>query len=418
MKTLYPFQVAGVKEIVQRFTNARGVILADEMGLGKTVQVAHALSSRKMSGKRVLVVAPGSVTYSWAEELENAGVVATVYPEVSTITVVSYSMLAHVGDLEVDVIVLDEAHFVKERKSERTRWVIALAFRNPEAFLILVTGTPITARPADLWPMLYMLDPQRWGPWKHGWLNYARRYCGGKEVYIAARTKILDTRGASNLEELSAELSPWLVRRLKRDVLPDLPVKTRQVVVMSATGGEAAELRHWNEFAPLEDLEKIPELMLARHMTALRKADRACEHVLQTLDSQEFLVVFAVHLDVLRKLNAKLSRKVSTVVVTASMTPQERHEAAQRFQAGECRVFLSTIKVAGTGVTLTRADMMQFAELEWNPSDMNQAEDRIHRIGQRHPVLYQYIVTEGSTDAHVARMLSKKQNVIDTILEE
>lgn len=426
MKKLYPFQEGGVARILGAFDRGRengpkGIFLADEMGLGKTVQVARALSS--LPGNSA-VIAPASLVPTWLEELEDSDVKAARFPKIARCTVGSYGdapkMCCNAKLEHLTTLVVDEAHLVKNHEAVRTQWVHELAKR--ALFRIPVTGTPIFNHPRDLWTNLILVNPGLWGPPDtQGFLKFAARYCDSKKVFRwfgKRRVEQWDHSGAANLLELREKMEPEMLRRTKAAVLPQLPDKVRQVVSLPSTGNERVErklvrfddalFRKWSEpglFAQLAEL---------RHQTAREKIPHVLDYIAEVLEGREKIVVFAYHVDIVEGLRKRLDR-YGVACITEKQTPEQRHAAAKEFQTGSARILLGSLVVASAGFTLTAADLMLFVELSFNPGEMLQAEDRIHRIGQSRSVLIQYAVTERSIDEHVARLLVKKQGVIEEV---
>lgn len=305
---------------------------------------------------------------------------------------------------------------------------------------VFLTGTPVVNRPIELWPLIQSLDPQGLG--KSFW-GYASRYCA------AHRTRFgLDTSGASNLDELQMRLrASVMVRRLKKDVLTELPPKVRQVIEIPADGmqhlvdaeasaysghkakidaltARAEQLRASNPAAYAAAVQELreatsvafEEMARARHDLAVAKIPAVIEHLDSVVEAAGKVVVMCWHHDVVDAIAARYGR--DAVAVTGKVPVEERQAAVERFQTDPtCTVFIGTIKAAGVGLTLTAASTVVFAELWWVPGDISQAEDRCHRIGQRDSVLVQHLVVDGSIDATQAKVIVAKQDVIDRALD-
>lgn len=453
-----PYQKAGVAYALGK----PGVLIADEMGLGKTIQ-AIGIANATPGLSRVLIVCPASLKLNWAREwakwsvsgltvgvvrkagegLPDAGVVIVNYEIVG-------KLRAAIDAVRWDLLIVDEAHYLKNPKAQRTAAILgqkkpgeAVAGAIAAERRVFLTGTPIVNRPIEAWPLIASLDPTGLG--KSFW-GYANRFCAARQGRYG-----WDLSGASNLDELQAELrGRIMVRRLKADVLTELPPKTRQVVVLEADGADAkrAVAREQQAFVAYEqaveslraavELAKaegedgyratveqlrdaasvaFTEVSLARHEVALRKVPTMVEAVLAAADSHP-VVVMAHHKDVVEALRAALeAAEVPAVVVTGDVAVEARQEAVDAFQQGRAQVFIGTIRAAGVGLTLTRSSHVIFAELDWVPGNVSQAEDRCHRIGQRDNVLVQHYVLDGSLDARMARTLIAKQEVIDKALD-
>jgi SWI/SNF-related matrix-associated actin-dependent regulator 1 of chromatin subfamily A len=215
-----------------------------------------------------------------------------------------------------------------------------------------------------------------------------------------------------------------MIRRLKKDVLTELPDKTRQVVEISSQGYEKVLAKEQKRLSGYKDQVKglslgvtdFSEVARIRHETALAKVPAVVKHLKDLLEEQSKVVCFAWHRDVIEKINEAFK---NSVVVTGATPLKKRQEYIDRFQADSncCNLFIGNIMAAGTGITLTASSCVVFAELDWVPGNIAQAEDRCHRVGQSDNVLVQHVVLERSIDAYIAKMLVQKQEVIDTALD-
>lgn len=447
---LFPYQEEGAKFLLRR-TSA---LLADDMGLGKTAQVLVAINSDPEIHS-VLVICPASVKLNWVREAKRwltrefrVAYLSGRTPEPldlsgNVLYVINYDIAAawskELSRHLWDVIVLDESHYLKNTKAQRTKAIlgskIGQEFPLRSKRRIALSGTPIVNRPVEAWPVLAWLDPERWG----NFWAYAKRYCGAYHNGWG-----WDFSGASNLEELNARLRKTIMlRRTKNEVLKDLPSKIRQVLELPANGAssiirrEREEWERWQDeiakakaavelakaeseealaqaFANLQRVVRVAfnEMSKVRHEVALAKAPVAVEHIRDVLESKEKVVVWVHHRDVAEILVDGL-KDYNPVVVLGGVSAEERAEAVRRFQEdSSVRVFVGGITAAAEGITLTAADTAIFVELDWRPGKLLQAEDRIHRIGQTRGVLVQYLVFEGSLDATMAQKLARKMEVI------
>ena len=380
------------------------------------------------------------------------------------VVVVNYDVLHKHEDVlhasEFDVLIVDEAHYLKNQKARRSKMVFGIpaspklrAAGVPDVpgirakRRIFLTGTPIANRPAELFPLISYLDPISWPDF----FRFAVRYCNGHRRQFSSTKSGWDFSGASNLEELQEKLrSTIMIRRLKKDVLTELPPKRRQVIELTPdeSGREAlrAELDAYKSHAEDEiaGLEAEAELALAaddpasyanavarlekgssarfeeisalRLETARAKIPVALEFIREAAEESAKVVVFAHHKEVVRALAKEFGEEA---VILVGDTPMiERQEAVDRFQRDpNVRIFIGSIMAAGVGITLTAAAHVIFFELDWVPGNVSQAEDRCHRIGQKESVLVQHLVLEGSLDAIMAKKIVAKQNVIDRALD-
>jgi SWI/SNF-related matrix-associated actin-dependent regulator 1 of chromatin subfamily A len=454
-----PYQRAGIATALNR----PNVLFGDEMGLGKTIQAIGVINADE-SIKTVLVICPAGLRLNWKREMAKwftrdmpaVIVSSTSWPEGFAVSIINYDILAkhekRLHETNWDCVIVDESHYCKNPKAKRTIAVVGRdKSRNEEALpgiqarrRIMLTGTPIPNRPIEGQPLFHWLAPDEYG---FKFFPYAKRYAAAYQNSYG-----WDFSGASNLDELQRKLrSTIMIRRLKADVLTELPAKRRQVVEIPANGDAKvveAEVRAYTaseeridalrvavELAKAADATSyqnavdqlrdavqaaFTEMAALRHATALAKVPRVVEHILDSLAEEGHkIVVFSWHRDVIAAICEALSQeKIEAVSVTGDTPMQARQNAVDRFQsAPECRVFVGNIQAAGVGITLTAASHVIFAELDWVPGNITQAEDRCHRIGQRNSVLVQHIVLDGSIDARMAKTLIEKQAVLDAALD-
>lgn len=452
------YQRAGIAFGFER----NAVLIGDEMGLGKTIQAIGILNACPEL-KRILVICPASLKLNWRRELERWLVRkrpifvadSKVFPDLADgIVVVNYDVLHKHEDAlrcsDWDALIVDEAHYLKNPKARRTKMVFGQQASKKEKAdgmadvpglgarkRILLTGTPIANKPVELFPLISYLDPATWGNfWK-----FAMRYCGAHSNGFG-----WDFNGSSHLDELQDRLrSSIMVRRLKKDVLTELPPKRRQVIEFPATGDLAKVARAEREaYEGVDDLEAAVELAAAsddpsvyeKAVSDLAKGQRACfeglstlrletarakiplcvEHLKEAVEQSEKVICFAHHKEVVRAIAAEFGTAAVQLVGDTAM--EDRQAAVDRFQKDpSCKLFIGSIMAAGVGITLTAAAHVVFCELDWVPGNVSQAEDRAHRIGQRESVLVQHLVLEGSLDATMARRIIAKQDVIDKALD-
>lgn len=453
-----------------------GTLFGDEMGLGKTIQaigLINCLLTEVVDPKlRILVICPASLKLNWYRELQKWMVVPTplfiadskTCPNLLGVVIINYDILHKHADflheIEWDVVICDEAHYLKAgQKSRRGKMVFGIEPTEKQAKAgvtrvpgirakrkLLLTGTPIANKPAELFPLISYLDPIRWS----NFFKYGIRYCGGTKS-----SGYWDFTGSSNLAELQDILrSTIMVRRLKKDVLKELPPKRRQVIELAAEGEAkrvvAAERAAFEgrddviagleaavEMAKADDedayraavasLDKaragaFGDMASLRRDTAVAKIPQIIAHLREALEESESVVVMCHHHQVSDALMAEFGSMA--VLHRGDMDIHQKDAAVSRFQGAAdrradpgCRLFVGSIQASGVGITLTRAAHMVFAELDWVPGNVSQAEDRIHRIGQDESVLIQHLVLEGSLDAIMAKRIIAKQEVIERALD-
>ena len=412
-----PFQKAGIAYALKR----KNCLIGDEMGLGKTISAIAFLNV--VAPKTVLVICPASLKKNWKLEMEKWLVeprtICIVNSGGDTISgnpnvlIINYDLLKkHKKTLQSitwGVLILDEAHKIKNPKSQRTIACVSLKAHRKLA----LTGTPITNRPIELQPIAGFLDPDTFG----NFFDFARRYAGAYKARFG-----WDFTGASNLDELQRRLrQSIMIRRKKDEVLHDLPAKIRQIIVLpnKSYRNELAK-----EFSMLSDAVaettyddvSFEQMSGVRHEMALAKVDDVVEH-LADMDHQ--VVVMAHHKDVVEGIKAGLEAAGKSVVtLTGDCNQAHRQNSVETFQAKKADFFIGTIGAAGVGITLTAASHVVFAELSWVPGDVSQAEDRCHRIGQQDSVLVQHLVVDGSLDARMAEVLVQKQRVLDRAIDD
>lgn len=470
----------------QRNEKIHGVLIGDDMGLGKTVQVMGLINLLRLM--KVLIICPASLKLVWLRHCQSwlvdkglkiliaDGSTPAWMIRESNIVIINYDVLkAHIkfhkgkvgrskkdrlivddlGSFDCDwqLVVPDECHYMKGG-SKVQRAALTQAIMKRAEFSAALTGTPIVNRPIELWPVVSTIAP---GPFSSMW-EYAKRYCDAQDNGWG-----YDVKGASNLDELQDLLrSTCMIRRLKKDVLTELPPKQRQVIEIVPTdllasravreeqrAAEAAEanmiaLRAAVELAKasedptdyehaverLDGAQRVAftELSRKRHETAVAKIPYVIDHLKELIeDNPEYkVVVFAHHHDVIHAIADAFERKA--VVVDGSVSSKakmvgdiETSDRQQRVDAfmtrPDVQIIVGEFQPLGTGWTLTKSAHVVFAELDWVPGNMTQAEDRCHRIGQHDSVLVQHLVLEGSLDVTMAYTLIAKQKVIDLALD-
>jgi SWI/SNF-related matrix-associated actin-dependent regulator 1 of chromatin subfamily A len=436
-----PYQRAGIAYAMTH----KGTLIADEMGLGKTIQAIGVINASPEI-RRVLIVCPASVKLNWQAEckkwLTRPLTVGMLNGAPADVEIINWDVLGKVPDFAYDLVVFDEAHRAKNPKAARSKHAQRIA-RLAKKVLCL-TGTPIEAKPIELFPILQMVAPAEWDPAGvvkgvcvgagagAGFFRYAKRYCAAHKEQVSRTKSVWMFDGASNTSELQEKLrATCMVRRLKKDVLTELPPKQRrQVIEIEGTCGtfnDDADLdadldeRNYDDFVRRVRSNKIAfeDISRVRHADAVAKIPAVLEHLEESLESSEKVIVFAHHKDVISGLaNGLDALGVGYVTLTGDTTMTDRQEAVNAFQTDPAvRVFIGSLTAAGVGITLTAASHVVFAELDWTPGNMSQCEDRAHRIGQRESVLVQHLVIKGSIDARIAKILTSKQAVLDAVLD-
>lgn len=447
-----PFQKAGIAYAKDKVNT----LIADEMGLGKTIQ-AIGIINLDDSIKKALIICPASLRLNWKRELEKwlvrkytIEIAGHDFPQ-SDIVIINYDILSkhhkEINAITWDIMICDESHYLKNPKAQRTQYVLGKWDKDSAKAIpaidakrkIFLTGTPILNRPIELWPIVKSAGVIR------NWKYYVERYCNAHYDRNG-----WDISGASNLEELQEKLrTTIMVRRLKKDVLTELPPKRRQVIELPANGADSAikaennlmrkiderlaELRAKAEIAKASDSDEdyrnavkalaeaelvaFTEMARVRHETAVAKIPYIIDHLKEMLESIDKVIVFAHHHDVINAIMENFNGMA--VSLTGETSLEERQQAVDSFQNNpDIKLFVGSIKAAGVGITLTAASTVVFAESDWVPGNITQAEDRSHRIGQTNSVLIQHLVLEGSLDAKMAKTIIEKQEIIEKALDK
>ncbi|NXG07727.1 ZRAB3 endonuclease, partial [Sakesphorus luctuosus] len=440
-KKLLPFQEKGIIFALQRSGRC---MIADEMGLGKTIQ-AIAISYYYKNEWPLLIVVPSSLRYPWVDEMEkwipelspddisiiqnktDVGGIST-----SKVTILGYGLLTSDAQALIDtlyrqnfkVVVIDESHYMKSRNATRSKILLPIVQKALRA--VLLTGTPALGRPEELFMQIEALFPRRFGTWS----EYAKKYCNARVRFFGKRAQ-WDCRGASNLEELHRLLSEIMIRRLKSDVLTQLPPKVRQRIPfdlpqaaaksLNATFAEWEKLmRNLNSDAPESHFSQVMNLITHLYKeTAIAKAGAVKDYIKMMLENDKLkFLVFAHHLSMLQACTeAVIESKVRYIRIDGSVPSAERIHLVHQFQKDpETRVAILSIQAAGQGLTFTAATHVVFAELYWDPGHIAQAEDRAHRIGQGSSVNIHFLVARGTMDTLLWAMLNRKAKVTGSTL--
>ncbi|NXD20149.1 ZRAB3 endonuclease, partial [Spelaeornis formosus] len=440
-KKLLPFQEKGIIFALQRSGRC---MIADEMGLGKTIQ-AIAISYYYKNEWPLLIVVPSSLRYPWVDEMEkwipelspddisiiqnktDIGGIST-----SKITILGYGLLTSDAQTLVDtlyrqnfkVVVIDESHYMKSRNATRSKILLPIVQKALRA--VLLTGTPALGRPEELFMQIEALFPGRFGTWN----EYAKKYCDARVRFFGKRRQ-WDCRGASNLEELHELLSEIMIRRLKNEVLTQLPPKVRQRIPFDLPQAAAKNLNaifaEWEKLmrslssdATESHFSQVMSLFTRMYKeTAIAKAGAVKDYIKMMLDNDKLkFLVFAHHLSMLQACTeAVIESKARYIRIDGSVPSAERIHLVKQFQKDpETRVAILSIQAAGQGLTFTAATHVVFAELYWDPGHIKQAEDRAHRIGQCSSVNIHFLIAKGTLDTLMWAMLNRKAKVTGSTL--
>ncbi len=441
---LRPYQEEGFRWLARLSRWGAGACLADDMGLGKTVQTLAVLLDRGGEGP-ALVVAPTSVVANWLDECRRfaptLNVRAYTGPAASRakqleglgpldVVVTTYGLLHNdVGALAAvdwSTAVLDEAQAIKNPATKRAR----AARKIKAGFRLVTTGTPIQNNVVDLYSLFSFLNP--------GMLGSLKRF---RENFALPIERDRDHAARMRLRRL---IAPFVLRRVKADVLDDLPPRTEVTLHVEMSPEEAALYEALRQRA-MEDLEALAvadsdadgqRLQVLAHLTRLRLA--CCNPRLvqpQQGPPSSKLKTFAITLDELRQGRHKVlvfsqfvrHLKLIEEHLAASGIPYQyldgstpakaRAERIAAFQAGEGDAFLISLRAGGTGLNLTAADYVIHMDPWWNPAAEDQASDRAHRIGQTRPVTIYRLVAKGTIEEQIVELHRSKRELADRLLE-
>ncbi len=423
-----PFQKEDAAAI-ERFDGR--CLIASEMGTGKSL-ISLLWGNRNPELRPIVIVCPASLKWNWQREASiHFGLLAEVLSgmkpnpgsiNVSSIYIINYDILGpwipFLKSINPQIVILDEVHFISNQRTRRCKHTRMLCRDVPH--VLALSGTPLTNRPYELWPTLNILQPSQY---PSAWI-FAQAHCDPKMTPWG-----WDFSGASNLNLLHKRLlKTCMIRRLKKDVLSELPAKRRAVVPMEMSNPK--EYRNAvKDFYGWLSAKSVAKANRARNAEALVKvgylkqlaASLKMPSVIDWIDdflaeSDEKLVLFAVHKNVIHQLEERYRHQC--VVIDGDVTGQDRQRAVDAFQkSSKVRLFIGNIKAAGVGITLTAASTVAFIELGWTPGEHVQAEDRLHRISQLNSVMCYYLLAKDSCEEKICGLIQAKMAVLDKVLD-
>lgn len=431
-KGLYPFQKAGVASMMwlYRGMGRKHILLADEQGLGKSPQ--SLCFANLIGAKKLLVICPASLRLNWLREIKtwhklSPGAEALLTggqklnPDASVVT--SYNLAGGLKKYEPDLVIVDEAHAIKNPGTARTKLVLGNGRSWPgfvsKAPTVFLTGTPIpNGRPNEIWPILYRCVPEAIENLKY-W-DFVRKYCDYFEDPDYG--PIIKGAKAERVEELYARLRGYgfMIRRLKKNVLKDLPPIRYKLVVFPANGETRKVLQRESRFDAAEIIARgapvgsaLPEI---RREMGIASVPQAVEYITDLLDGgARKVIAFGHHLEVMGELDRRLKR-FRPVIITGSTPQKARQAAVDAFQTDPgVRVFCGN-EAAEEGITLTAGADVVLVEPEWVPGKNEQRPCRAHRIGQKDRVIVHILVVEGSLSAKILGAAEDKMKDIEQIL--
>lgn len=426
-----------------------GGILADDMGLGKSLQIiAFLLSEKELCEKNnislhpALIVCPTSLIYNWEHEFFRFAPCLKVVSIVGNtqerevirakaadfdVLITSYDLLRRDGilykEMEFSTMVIDEAQYIKNHTTQSAKAVKAIQ----ASFRLALTGTPIENHLSELWSIFDFLMP--------GFLYSYTRFRTEFEIPIVKQGD------SYALERLHQMIGPFLMRRLKKDVLNDLPEKLEEVIYSKMDGMqdylyqaavmelkkqlvmETEESFHQKRISILSQLMRLrqiccdPSLCFEGYEDGSAKLNTCMELILRAVQSGHKILLFSQFTSMLEKIqNCLKEESISYYLLTGATSKEERMELVDRFQQDETSVFLISLKAGGTGLNLTAADIVIHYDPWWNMAAQNQATDRTHRIGQHKMVTVYRLITKNTIEDNILKLQESKQYLADQVL--
>jgi SWI/SNF-related matrix-associated actin-dependent regulator 1 of chromatin subfamily A len=397
----------------------------------------------------VLIVPPATLKINWEREIKMVYPMAEVYmPEgaagwddeaagFASWIIINYDSLKKyddiLHDIEWAVQIYDEAHYLKNTQSKRSKIVLGHIPRGKDAEddadddvhiglvnncerVMLLTGTPITSKPRDLFPLLKAIKH----PLGRNLNDFTTEYCGAKMKKVGRGRMRRDTSGASNLMKLHQRTKHAILRRVKEECL-DLPPKMRVDVPVDIDKREYNRL--WEAY--VNEMSRKGEMPRAAHLVrmgklkqaaALGKVDATIELASLLIEAEQKVIIFTCFQAVVDKLIGFFGE--GAVKVTGKDKGIKRQEAVDGFQNDpDIEVFVGNIKAASVGLTLTAGTHVIFNDFSWVPSDHLQGEDRAMRIGQKNAVTCHYMIARGTIDERLAEIIAKKLVIISKAIE-
>jgi len=423
---LYPFQIETVQRTLSFMAKnkSHACYCANEMGLGKSI--TSLVTANTLGSKRILIICPAVMRLVWKSEIyvwcepdssvqviETAADVFGVY--CARYTVISYSLLINKQVLkelcsyDYDLLILDEAHAIKSKRSKRSRAVIADIWPKC-ACRLLLSGTPMTNSSVDLWIPFHNIMPEKFPTFA----AFTERYS-----FMRITQWGVDFYGLKNAEELSKIIREgFYIRYRKQDVLPELPPKVWQKIPLPAeysvkvSAAQAEKL--YRESQSILDMMfnnkgivVPPSLAEHRKLQGEMKVPAVVDFCKELLEQEIPIVVFGYHKSVMSSLKEAL-KEFNPVCITGETPSAERMQAINDFQEGKTNCFLGNIVASGVGCTLTRSTTVIFAEMSWSAAENDQAACRCHRIGTKGQVNIHWFVVQSSIDETILEAVIRK----------
>jgi SWI/SNF-related matrix-associated actin-dependent regulator 1 of chromatin subfamily A len=405
---LYPHQ----EQAKQFLLAQKRAILADQPRVGKTLPTTAAA----LENLPALIVCPAIAKTVWEAAFNKLA------PDVSVrvisgrndamkttsdkVVIVNYDLLQYFNNAGFQTLVLDECHRIKNPKAARTKAAMLLMKQIPQVYAL--SGTPMSNRPAEMWPVLHGL-----GIYRGGWFDFVYRYAKAWNPPWGG----LDVSGASNIPELKALMKPYVLRRKKEDIFmnyqePQVSLITFDLAVDKREQEFDADALMANPNALLA-FEGLSEVMKE---AGIRKAPLAADFIDDLLHAGEPVVVFAHHKEVVNILEDEL-RTHKPVKVVGDTPKAQRQKNIEAFQSGKTKCFIGNIASCSEGIDLSVADTIVFVEPTWQTSALEQASSRVENITKNgtKPLIY-LLTVRASLDHNILKRVIEKQNIINQII--
>ena len=435
---LLNFQKEGLDFLLKSTGNA---LLADDMGLGKTVQTLAYIASEKQS-LPVLVVAPLVTLKNWQREIvrfmkkrsKNGRIIEDDVPTTTLIRtgkneplgnfdfyIINYELLKKrlddISRLKIRTLICDEVQHLRSKTTQKYTAVKKIAGSDTVNYRIGLSGTPIYNHGSEIWPIVDILKPGFLGSFK----EFCEYFCYMNEK---GRAIVLENKRESLRHELQKHI---MLRRKKSDVLKELKDKVRHKEYVDADvdyyKNELNKIWHKleqeqqnaeTEFAKSASYQRA--IQSERQAAGIAKLHHVVDFVKNTMEIEESVVVFCHHKLIHTLLHDKLG-EFKPASIIGGQTDKVRQDNIDNFQEGKTKLMIAGLRAGNVGINLTTAKYVIFAELDWSPAIHRQAEDRLHRIGQKNTVFAYYLIGNGTLDDHVGDILVDKEYEIDTIMD-
>jgi SWI/SNF-related matrix-associated actin-dependent regulator 1 of chromatin subfamily A len=436
------------EEAITKLLQHDKFLLLDTPGLGKTA--SSIIAALESNVKKILVICPASLKLNWKKEIsiyddsDNVSIIQREWKP-NKWTIINYDILDKFNTIEkpkkgkkpkfkfqeydevainnqilnekFDLIICDEAHYLKSSSSNRTKHVKKIVKSIKKRWFL--TGTPITNKPVDLFSLLSMVEH----PLSTNYNSFLYSYCNAKTMMIKGR-RIIKADGASNLEELNRRIKPVSIRRRKEDVL-DLPDKIISPVYIELDDDEKIDYDSSVErYIQMREeqgknvsyAKKLVELSVLRRWVAEKKLKHTKELINKSLESDKKVIVFTDYTSVVNSL--KEEYKDICVVINGETSQKDRQKAVEDFQNNpNVRLFIGNTVAAGVGLTLTAAEVVIVNDLNWTPANVDQSLDRAFRIGQTKDVICYFPLFDDTIDTIVYEVLDKKRDIINMAID-